>query len=136
MKVQQMLHCLGPVTKHMRIKRSEISKYRHQILTEQEHKCALCGEIVVSTEAVLDHDHKTGYIRGTLHRGCNAFLGKLENSLAMNKITPERLHTILGNIEFYMNSHRLLVHPTHLTAEERKERTKRRAKLRRKRASK
>lgn len=115
----------------MRIKHSEIAEYRHQILTEQENKCALCGEIVVSTEAVLDHDHRSGYIRGTLHRGCNAFLGKLENSLAMNKITPERLHTILGNIEFYMNSHRLLVHPTHRTSAERKLLAKKRAKKRR-----
>lgn len=120
----------------MRIKTSEIRRYRLEILAEQGHNCALCGETIATGEAVLDHDHKTGFIRGTLHRGCNSFLGKIENSLVMNRITPERLQTILGNIEFYRNSHRLLVHPTHLTPEERKERTKRRAKLRRKRASK
>lgn len=102
----------------MRIKYSEITDYRQRILQEQNDCCALCNEPVMSSEAVLDHDHKSGYIRGTLHRGCNAFLGKLENSLKMNKISPQRLHSILGNIEYYLNSHRLLVHPKHKTPEE------------------
>lgn len=115
----------------MRIKHSEIKRYRHQILAEQGDKCALCGHSIDSTEAVLDHNHKSGYIRGTLHRGCNSFLGKIENSLVMNKISAERLHTILGNIEFYMNSHRLLVHPSHRTPEEKKLLAKKRARRRR-----
>lgn len=103
----------------MRIKHSEIARYRTEILEEQGHRCALCLEVILPTEAVLDHDHKSGYIRGTLHRGCNALLGKIENSLVINRITPERLDNILGNIRFYRASHRLLVHPTHKTPEER-----------------
>jgi hypothetical protein len=120
----------------MRLKRSEIAPYRLKTLTEQGHKCAICRETVATTEAVLDHDHKSGYIRGVLHRGCNALLGKIENSLTMNKISPERLENILKNLQFYTNQHHLVLHPSHLTVEEKKARTKRRAKLRRSRALK
>lgn len=121
----------------MRIKHSEIAEYRSRILEEQGHNCALCLEIIAPSEAVLDHDHKTGYIRGTLHRGCNAFLGKIERSLKINKISSERLSNILKNTEFYMNTHRLLVHPTHKTPEERLiARRLRASKQRKKRASK
>jgi hypothetical protein len=89
-----------------------------------------------ASEAVLDHDHKTGYIRGSLHRGCNALLGKIENSLVINKITPEKLQGILANLVSYQSQHHDVLHPTHLTPEERKARTKRRAKLRKSRALK
>ncbi len=120
----------------MRLKRSEIAPYRSKTLEEQGHNCALCLETVTSDQAVLDHDHRSGYIRGVLHRGCNALLGKIENSLTMNKISPNRLKNILDNLQFYTNQHHAVLHPTHLTPEERKLRTKRRAKLRRQRASK
>jgi hypothetical protein len=120
----------------MRLKQSEIAPYRSKTLEEQGHLCALCSEAVTPDQAVLDHDHKTGYIRGVLHRGCNSLLGKIENSLVMNRITPERLKNILDNLQFYTNQHHAVLHPTHLTPEERKERTKRRAKLRKKRALK
>jgi len=115
----------------MRIKRSEISLYRTKLLEEQGNQCAICGQTIPSGESVLDHDHNTGYIRGTLHRGCNALLGKIENSLKINKITPERLDQILKNLQFYMNSHTLWIHPTHRTLEEKKLLAKRRAKRRR-----
>jgi len=120
----------------MRLKTSEIRDYRLKTLTHQGHNCALCLEAVATTEAVLDHDHKTGYIRGVLHRGCNALLGKIENSLTMNRISPDRLKNILDNLQFYTNQHHAVLHPTHRTPEERKERIKKRAKLRRKRATK
>jgi hypothetical protein len=119
----------------MRIRANEIAQYRTEILMEQGHKCALCSEVIAPGEAVLDHDHKSGHIRGTLHRGCNALLGKIENSLVINRITQSRLHNILGNIESYTASHRPQVHPTHRTPEEKKLRAKKRAKLRKKRAT-
>lgn len=121
----------------MRIKHSEIAEYRSKILTEQGHQCALCNHTVAPGEAVLDHDHRSGYIRGTLHRGCNALLGKIENSLRINKISPERLSNILKNTEFYINSHTLLVHPLHRTPEEKLlARRKKTARARKQRASK
>ena len=60
----------------------------------------------------------------------------IANSLVMNRITPERLKNILENLQFYTNQHHAVLHPTYRTAEEKKSRAKKRAKLRRQRASK
>ena len=114
-----------------KLKPKDIKATREQILQEQNGLCAICNEAVMPTEAVLDHCHKTGYIRAVLHRGCNAYIGHMENNLARNLISPNRLAKILTNFEMYINTHRLLVHPTHLTAEERKARAKKRAKAKR-----
>lgn len=116
----------------MKLKPKDIKPLREQILVEQLNRCAICQEAVLPEEAVLDHCHKTGYIRAVLHRGCNAYIGHMENNLARNKITPARLQAILDNFLIYINSHRLYIHPTHKTKEEKNAL----AKLRRKRRSK
>lgn len=115
----------------MRAKPKDIKPLREQFLKEQGGVCALCNQAIEQGEAVLDHCHKTGYLRAVLHRGCNAYIGSMENNLARNKVTPERLSAILANFQFYVNSHRLILHPTHLTPEERLARAKRRAKAKR-----
>jgi hypothetical protein len=115
----------------MQIKPKDIKPLREQILQEQQGLCAICHDPVVASEAVLDHCHRTGYIRAVLHRGCNAFIGHIENNQARNKITAKRLESILANFELYINSHRLLVHPTHRTPEQRKERARKRAQAKR-----
>ena len=67
---------------------------RGKLLCEQNGVCALCGEslekkfltyiknsiVFVSDHPVLDHDHKTGKIRGVLHSRCNLALEVIENS--------------------------------------------------------
>lgn len=110
----------------MRLKTSEVREYRLKTLEEQGYHCALCGEPLEAAEAVLDHDHKSGYVRGVLHRGCNALEGKIANSLAMNKISAERLQSILNNYIFYTNQHHTVLHPTHRTPEEKRLRAKKR----------
>ena len=97
----------------MKLKYKEISTYRQAQLIKQNNCCALCGETIVD-DAVLDHDHKSGLVRLVLHRGCNALLGKLENNLARNLMTPERLTKWAENIVQYRNKiHTDLVHPRH-----------------------
>src|SRR5690606_20254647 len=50
-------------------------------LREAATVCDLCGlPFTAKNPAVVDHDHKTGVIRGVLHRGCNAALGHVENN--------------------------------------------------------
>ena len=47
-----------------------------------EEFCPLCGRAMNSVEArnqVVDHDHKTGRIRGILCRNCNGLEGKIKN---------------------------------------------------------
>jgi hypothetical protein len=52
------------------------------MLTVQHNLCAVCGEPEgkgrMETFA-LDHDHKTGQIRGILHRRCNVALGLMQD---------------------------------------------------------
>lgn len=109
----------------------DIKPLRQQFLEEQQGLCALCYEPVDPLEAVLDHCHKTGYLRSVLHRGCNAYIGSMENGLARNRISPNRLTNILANFESYVQTHRLILHPTHRTPEEKLARTRKRAKARR-----
>lgn len=113
-----------------RIKTSEIKQYREDLLNKQNGFCALCGERIIDNP-VLDHDHKTGYIRGVLHRGCNAFLGNIENNLARNQIGQSRLRAIFDNFFRYIQKQQLHLHPTHRTPEEKKELQKKRARARR-----
>ena len=112
----------------MKAKPKDIKGLRDLYLQEQRGLCALCHEPVDPTEAVLDHCHKTGYLRAVLHRGCNAYIGHMENNLARNRITPSRLAMILANFEIYTKTHRLVLHPTHRTPEEKALRAKKRAK--------
>lgn len=116
-----------------RLKAAALAAYRELELTAQGGRCALCDEIIEPGKAVLDHDHKTGHIRGVLHRGCNALEGNITNALPRNLITPQRLRAIFANWERYHTNPKDLLHPTHRTAEERKIRAKKRAKTRKKR---
>lgn len=114
-----------------RLKPKDIKHTREQLLKEQNNLCAICKEHVMPNEAVLDHDHKSGYIRAVLHRGCNAFIGHMENNQLRNRISPARLHEILTNFEAYIKDLKPILHSTYRTPEERLERSKKRAKKRR-----
>lgn len=90
------------------------------MLQDQMNVCCLCQQII-DEDAVLDHDHKTGQIRGVLHRGCNAMLGKIENSMKLNKMDIARLEIFCQNIIKYITEEsKPLLHPTHRTQEEKK----------------
>ena len=105
----------------MKLKRTEIRPYRLEQLQAQGCLCALCGELIVD-DAVLDHDHKTGEIRGVLHRGCNALLGKVENNMPRNQVNLERLAKFAENLIKYLtdDAKSELLHPTYKSPEERK----------------
>ncbi len=103
-----------------KLKQRDIAPLREQLLVEQEHVCLLCQEVIEQNKAVLDHDHKSGHIRGVLHRGCNSLLGKIENNLARNLITPSRLSQILKNLERYSQTQRPEIHPTYKPPKQKK----------------
>ena len=105
----------------MKLKYTQVREYRLQQLSAQSNCCALCGELIID-DAVLDHDHKTGLVRAVLHRGCNALLGKVENNLARNAMSKIRLAAWAGKLVDYIeHSSTDILHPTHLTQEERHE---------------
>ena len=102
-----------------RIKSSEIKAVRDELL-KQQGGCAICGEQPKVPH--LDHDHKTGAIRGVLCSNHNMYLGKIENSCARYLIPRDQLPDILEKTATYLREHSSsqhgLVHPTHKTAEE------------------
>jgi hypothetical protein len=109
----------------MKLKHSEIRDWRIRQLGIQDYTCALCGDIIEPTEAVLDHDHKSGLLRQVLHRGCNSMLGKIENNTARSRMTPQRLRVFAENlIEYITTAHTEVLHPTYKTKEERAMKTK------------
>lgn len=117
-----------------RLTASQVSKYRTEKLAEQGGRCALCGETIDAGEqAVLDHDHGTGYVRAVLHRGCNAMLGHIENNRARNYLKGGRLFRMLRAVEGYLSKDysQQPHHPTFRTEDEKRERRNKAARARR-----
>jgi len=52
------------------------------MLAAQSGKCAICGTTEPGTAGVfaIDHDHKTGQVRGLLCRSCNVGIGNLKDA--------------------------------------------------------
>lgn len=98
----------------MKLKYREVKELRTQQLERQDNSCALCGQFILD-DAVLDHDHKTGVIRGVLHRGCNALLGKIENNMPRNRVDMGRLAQIANNLIRYLTADPVseYLHPTY-----------------------
>lgn len=76
-----------------RIKRNQnLRKYgltfedQEGMLREQNYKCAICGQEIFlfgSSQKLIahvDHDHKTGKVRGLLCKECNSGLGKFRDN--------------------------------------------------------
>lgn len=76
-----------------------VSSDYERMLKEQDGKCKLCGTAERGRDESrfrywnIDHDHKTGRVRGLLCHMCNITLGKLEN--LMDKVG---LDAILGYV--------------------------------------
>ena len=58
---------------------AEVKEVRLALLKEQNGLDALTGQPLAVSDSVCDHDHKTQFVRGILHRQSNALLGKIEN---------------------------------------------------------
>ena len=116
-----------------RLKQNEIKVYREKLLEEQQGICPICGTEISKDNAVLDHCHSSGLIRGTLHRGCNALLGKLENNYRRVGISFDMLAGISPSVGRYLSGDYVQnpFHPTHRTADEKRLRRNARAKKKR-----
>jgi hypothetical protein len=112
-----------------RLKHAEVRGVRGEFLLRQGNLCDLCKTAVQEKDAVLDHDHRTGAVRGVLHRGCNSLLGKLENNAARYGVRD--IGVFANGVASYLRRHMTnvtgLLHPTHKSDDEK-------AELRRKKA--
>lgn len=51
------------------------------LLKKQHYKCAICGKLHSNNKPLcVDHDHKTGMVRGLLCLFCNSALGFLQDN--------------------------------------------------------
>lgn len=122
-----------PLTK---VKPMELLAVRVRLLKEQGSACAICRQPLAESDAVADHCHTTGEIRGILHRGCNSMLGKFENHRRIAKLTNIKAAAAwaAGLVAFlHKPEYTGLMYPTHKTADEK--RVARNAKARRTRAA-
>lgn len=53
-----------------------VSEYE-KMLIDQNNKCKICQEV---SDLVIDHNHKTGIVRGLLCHHCNTMLGLAKDS--------------------------------------------------------
>ncbi len=58
----------------------ELISVRQILLEKQNNVCPVCGEDIL-TDAIIDHDHETGFIRGAIHPWCNNVLGFIERGI-------------------------------------------------------
>ena len=71
---------------------------------------------------VLDHDHSTGAVRATLHRGCNALLGKIENNHKRYGVVNLAAFTngVAAYLQYHMTNQTGWLHPTHKSEDEKR----------------
>lgn len=125
----------------MRLTRTQLSQYREAQWEKQGRCCGLTGRPMALADAVVDHCHTTGVIRGVIDRGVNSMLGKIENHRKLAKLTNSRdLHLMLTNVVGYIARGEATaqrpdapLYPTHRTAEEK--RTLRNTRARKRRAA-
>lgn len=64
----------------MKLKYKDIPRVKKEITYIQDGLCAICKrqlDMLKNRDICLDHNHKTGRIRGVLCRSCNAIEGKV-----------------------------------------------------------
>ena len=118
-----------------RLKTTQVKPVRDKMLANQGGCCAICTKPLAGSDACLDHDHTTGYLRAVLCRNCNRAEGKIKNlaNQAKRKFTKE---WYLARITAYWEVHtgipeHGLVHPTHRTDDEKRLRANKKARERR-----
>lgn len=120
----------------MKIRQSDVKTVRDALIVKQNGVCKVCKRPFTEADpACLDHNHKTGKIRGVLHRSCNALEGIITKAFTRLGIKIDQKVVLTGLVEYH-DEHETdqtgLIHPSHKTPEEKKallvKRRKRKAK--------
>ena len=59
----------------------------------QQGRCAICREILTENKRRIDHDHRTGKVRGILCTSCNTGIGLFQDSSAILEQAEDYLHS-------------------------------------------
>jgi hypothetical protein len=117
-----------------RITHAEIAPVKRALIKQQGGVCALCPETITLASACLDHDHKSGLIRGVMCRNCNGIEGKVFN--LVNRAKRTLVHKDwLGRLILYWIKHETdqtgLYHPLYKTEDEKRLRRNKKARVKR-----
>ena len=120
-----MVYCTGLLLKRrtrstivysVKIKQTEIQYHREKLRKKQRDICPLCGCVLSLNLPSLDHDHKTGAIRGVLCRNCNQVEGRILAWItrgARGKSKELYLKKLLAYWRKHSKNITGLIHPTH-----------------------
>lgn len=107
----------------MKLTNSQLRDTIKQMWAAQGQKCKLCKlPLAYGPNCVGDHCHKTGKLRGAIHRRCNSLLGKLENNAARFGFgAPGQLEAFMYGVGDYLRAtpHHF-IHPLYLTEDEKR----------------
>ena len=99
-----------------------------QLKVHQGGLCGICRlpiDLSIKGEGVVDHDHKTGEIRGVLHRSCNAAEGKIFNAAAAwgaKSTVQDAVESYLINLlGYWRREHTGFLYPMHKSADDKRE---------------
>ncbi len=75
-----------------------------KLFQDQKGACAICGidQVAYKRRLCVDHDHKTGTIRGLLCQTCNVMLGSGKDSPNILRKGIEYLETSRGILPFQL----------------------------------
>jgi len=98
---------------------AQLPSIKKQLLVRQKNICAVCGHKFTRTDdAVVDHDHGTGIIRGAIHRSCNMAEGKIKVKANRGHKGVKAEDLIIG-LGKYLEHHKTpkvpYIHPQHMT---------------------
>ena len=119
-----------------KLKSSETAGVLKQLVSKQGNVCGVCKQPFTKRDyAVLDHCHKTGFIRGALHNSCNGAEGRIKSKAQMGHSGVSPTDYVIG-LGSYLDYHKKIRFPlimhNHLNEDEK--RLKKNAKARRTRA--
>lgn len=112
-----------------RLSAGKLKEWREATWLAQGKRCALTGYTISLAEAVADHDHATGHVRGVLHRGANSVLGKIENNYRRYGVSLPMLRAMAPAVAAYIEKDYSanVFYPTHRTEDEKRELRNKRA---------
>ena len=113
----------------IRLNARQLKEWREATWLAQDKRCAISGYTISASEAVADHDHSTGHLRGVLHRGVNSLLGKCENNYRRYGLSLPMLRAMAPAIAAYIEKDysNNPFYPTHRTEDEKRELRNKRA---------
>lgn len=116
---------------------SKIKQATAILLKKQGHRCPLCKSPLNARSKkrpALDHCHTTGNVRDVLCLNCNGIEGKVLNRINRAKADLTVLQWAQNLVDYWerhATSQHGLVHHTHKTPEQKRERVNKMARLRR-----